>query len=161
MDIISCPDYIPLNVISEKKLSHKWDAWDPYETLGDRNEETMEQLSRVSNRAIIAYAIACSEWVIFRLSKQFETSVPYKFIQACWAFEMEKSYRAPPPLKEKDWEGPIFGAIDLALVTILNTYYVTEEEAAETEAAIGELIALHVLEDKAQFISWRKKYWIS
>jgi hypothetical protein len=70
---------------------------------------------------------------------------------------MDKGFEAPSPLHEADWQGPVLGAIDLALVSILNTYYTTDEGAPEVEAALGELIALHVLKDTETFLVWRER----
>jgi hypothetical protein len=152
-----CPKHIPLDVIAAQNLSYEWDSWDPYAPLGEHDEDTMDRLSRLSNRAILAYSIGCAEWVVCRLRNHFNNQLPFDFIESCWAFEMERTYLAPRPLNENEWLGQILGAVELSLVTILNTYYTTEDDAAEVEAALGELLALHVLEDKRPFVQWRDK----
>jgi len=151
------PSYIPVEIISKAPIDYEWDAWDPYAPLGKQDEDTMDRLALLSYRAIIAYSIGCAEWVVYRLSRFFDDQTPYAFLEACWAFEMDKGFEAPSPLKAADWQGPVLGAVDLALVSILNTYYATDEGAPEVEAALGELIALHVLKDTEPFIVWRER----
>ena len=154
---VACPGYIPPDLIRFPQVNYEWDDWDPYAPLGEQSEETMSQLAQLSDRAKIAYSIACAEWVVWRLSERVDNKIPYLFLEACWAFEMDKGYVAPKPLEEKEWQGPVYGAIDLALVTVLNTYYATENGEAEVESALGELLALHVLPDSQAFYAWRSR----
>lgn len=149
--------YIPVATISKASTNYEWDEWDPYAPLGKHDEDTMDRLNLLSHRAIISYSIGCAEWVVGRFSRLFKNHDPYDFLEACWAFEMDKGYEVPSPLKEEEWQGPVLGAIDLALVTIINTYMSTDEGDPVVEAALGELIALHVLEDAEPFKVWREQ----
>ncbi len=151
------PEYIPVSQISSQFPEYEWDEWDPYAPLGEHDEQTMDVLAKVTDRGIIAYSIGCAEWVVYRLSPYFDDERPYRFLEACWAFEMEKGYEAPKPFNEHEWQGKIRGAVELSLVTILNSYYLTEEEGAEVEAALAELIVLHVMADTTPFLNWRSK----
>jgi hypothetical protein len=151
------PEHIPISEISAPPPDYEWDDWDPYAPLGEHDESTMDVLDMISDRGKIVYAIGCAEWVVYRLGPYFDDIRPYQFLEACWAFEMKKGYEAPKPLLESEWKGKIRGAIDLSLVTILNTYYATEEGGAEVEAALAELIALHVLADTTPFLEWRSR----
>jgi hypothetical protein len=136
-------------------VRHTWDDWDPYVLLGKSTEETMQALARISDRAMIAYATACAEWVVYRFYELSSDPLPYQFLEACWAFQMDKEIQAPPPSKDVEWKGPIRGPIDLSLVTVLNTYHTTEDGVGDIEGAFGERIALHVLSDQRPFMIWR------
>jgi hypothetical protein len=150
------PNYIPIAQIQSMPIVHKWSDWDPYEIVGRPKPDTMEQLGRVSDRANIAYAIGCAEWVIYRFKLINSETSPLYFIEASWAFEMDEGMDSPPESDEEEWKGPIRGPMDLALMTILNTYYSAENNAAEVEAAFAELIPLHVLTDIRPFLDWRE-----
>jgi hypothetical protein len=152
---LTVPSYIPLDSIRKAPLNHKWDDWDPYALLGEQDVETLTHLRKSSDRAQIAYAIACAEWVIWRFVDLSPDGRPYALLESAWAGEMSLELVAPPQLLEDEWKGPIRGPIDLALVTIINTFYSTEDRAGDQDAAFSELIALHVLADKGYFLEWK------
>ncbi|MEW5702959.1 MAG: hypothetical protein AB1792_12120 [Candidatus Zixiibacteriota bacterium] len=154
---LSPPRYIPIAILQKAPVTHSWDDWDPYPLVGTQREETMDRLARLSDRAIIAFAIGCAEWVVFRLGNLSTDPTPLDFLEAAWAFEMDKEIESLPESEDKDWQGPIRGPLDLSLMTILNTYYTTEEGTAEIEGAFAELVALHVQHDTSYFEAWRKR----
>lgn len=112
-------------------------------------------LDQLSDRAIIAYSIACAEWVVARFSRVSRDEHPLRFLEACWAFEMDRHLAAPPPNQDDEWKGSIRGALDMAMVTVLNTYYTTEDGVGEIEGAFNEKVVLHVLLDPQLFLVWR------
>lgn len=150
------PSHIPVAVLEAAPVRHAWDDYDPYKPIGKSEEPTMQALERLTDRAIIAYAAACAEWVVWRFRKLLPDPAPLNFLEACWAFEMDKGIQAPRPLKGEEWRGPIRGAVDLALVSVLNTYYTTESGAGHVEGAFGEKVARHVLPNPDVFLAWRK-----
>jgi len=152
---LKAPTYVPVAQIASMPLAHEWDDDDPYPLFPDVDEDIEELLSKVSDRAKFAFAIACAEWVVYRFSKESKDPAPFQFIQACWAVEMSDDFESPDESEDEEWEGPIRGPIDLALMTILNTFYASEDDDAEEEAAFAELVALHVLPDQSAFIEWR------
>src|SRR6266446_5117909 len=151
------PPYIPLALLKKMPVVHRWDDWDPYSLLGTQDEETQTRLRRVSDRAQIAYAIACAEWVVYRFQDLCDDTRPYGFLEASWASEMSSEFVTPPQLVADEWRGPIRGPIDLALVTIINTFYTTEDGAGHVDAAFAERIPLHVLTDHTPFLRWRER----
>ncbi|NJO18429.1 MAG: hypothetical protein HC877_22650 [Thioploca sp.] len=70
---------------------------------------------------------------------------------------MTNQFKAPPELEDENWKGNIRGAINLALMTVLNTLYGIEDESPEAEAAFADKVALHVLDSDAEYIKWREK----
>jgi hypothetical protein len=70
---------------------------------------------------------------------------------------MSSDFVTPPQFAADEWQGPIRAPIDLSLVTILNTFYTTEDGAGSVDAAFAERIPLHVLTDHAPFLGWREK----
>lgn len=152
---LSRPSYIPLELSKAAKVKHDWDNWDPYSLLGTQSEETQTALSHLSDRAQIAYSIGCAEWVIWRFEGLSGELRPYEILEASWAGEMSADLVAPPQLNHREWEGPIRGPMDLALVTILNAFYSSESGNAQEDAAFAERISLHVLAEKEPFHHWR------
>ncbi|MCI0561094.1 MAG: hypothetical protein MN733_21625 [Nitrososphaera sp.] len=155
--MLSPPKFIPLDKFQLSPISYVWDDWNPYSILGNVNAETEYTLMQVSDRACIAFAISCAEWVVFRLQAMLNDARALQFIEACWAFEMSEKYRCPPESNEMEWKGTVRAPVDLALMTILNTIYATEDESAHIEAAFSELIPLHVLPDQEPFRSWSEE----
>jgi hypothetical protein len=151
------PAIAQIDASSIDRVHYEWDAWDPYSVLGDSDLQTQAVLRGTSDRAKLTYAIACSEWVVQQLSPLMEKdATPWQFIEACWAFEMSGRYALPPESDEDQWQGPVRAAVDLSLMTILNTAFGFEDDNAEVDAAFAESIARHVVVDKDVFDRWRK-----
>lgn len=151
-------NFVPVSVLEDVPLSYQWDDWNPYLVIGEASAESEKRLRELSDRAVLAYAISCSEWVIYRLNKHFSDQRPFQFIEACWAFEMSDRYAAPPESIESEWKGQVLGPIDLSLMTILNCIYSFGEDSSFIDCAFSELIAIHVLSLHAEpFYQWREK----
>lgn len=154
MQTKTCP-FVPPR-IGQQGVDYEWDTWDPYSILPPVSEERVEALRQISDRAQIAYATGCAEWVVQKLARHLETDLPFLYLEAFWAFEMDKRIPSPPETVEADWQGRILAPIDLALMTVLNTYYTSGEGSGAYESAFSECIALHVLDEKADFQAWRE-----
>jgi len=152
---LKSPTFVPIAAISSLQIAHRWDDYDPYPLLPDPCLDTEDRLSKLSDRAIVAFAIGCAEWVVYRFSELSDDPRPLQFVEACWAAEMSEVYATPDESEDEEWEGPIRGPIDLALMTVLNTFYAFEDDNAEDDAAFAELVALHVLPDTTSFLAWR------
>jgi hypothetical protein len=151
------PSYIPVDEISHMPMTHRWDDYDPYTLFPEPNENTELLLSKMSDNAKFAFAIGCAEWVVYRFKLLSDDPRPLQFIEACWAVEMSEEFESPDESEDEEWEGPIRGPIDLALMTILNTFYASEDGNAEEDAAFAELVALHVLPSPGSFLAWRDR----
>lgn len=149
-----CP-FVPAHV-GQQEGRYEWNAWDPYSILPPVDDARVEALSQLSDRAQIAYAIGCAEWVVQGLARHLTTNLPFLYLEAFWAFEMDKRIQSPPETVEADWQGRVLAPIDLALMTVLNTYYASGEGSGAAESALSGCIALHVLDEKADFQAWSK-----
>jgi len=156
MSLIS-PKYIPIDLISQKDVQHEWSDWDPYEKIQPQDESTMNVLSKLSNRAITAFSIGCAEWVVYRFIKLSSDKTPYDFLESSWVLVMGNEDVQLEGLEESEWKGPIRGAIDLALLTIVNTWNNSEFDSTEADGAFAAQLALLVLPDKYHFIEWQEK----
>jgi hypothetical protein len=151
------PSYIPIDKIANMPIEHHWDDYDPYILFPELNEDTMLFLSKMTERAKYAFAIGCAEWVVYRFQKFSDDPRPLQFLESCWAVEMSEMFESPDESEDEEWEGPVRGPIDLALMTVLNTFYGTDDRNSEEDAAFAELIPLHVLPNAEDFISWRDR----
>lgn len=152
------PSYIPISLIRNAPREYSWDDWDPYEIIGEPEDEAEIHLEPLSDRALIAFSIACAEWVIYRFNELEEDATPYMYIDSFWAFEISDRIMAPPETNPKEWQGAVRMAADIALMNILNaiTQSVDEDEAPVYDAAFAERLALHVLHDTKPFLKWKK-----
>lgn len=154
------PRHIPISDLAMQPVVHLWNDYDPYILFREPSEYTENMLLRISNCAKIAFAIGCAEWVVSRFSAISDDLLPQQFIEACWAAEMSSSFATPDETEDEEWQGPVRGPIDLALMTILNTFYAVEDGNAEEDAAFAELVALHVLPYPDEFLVWREQVLI-
>lgn len=149
--------FLPISHLASLPLSYEWDDWDPYEVVGDADDDLVDRLAGLSFRAIVSFAIGCAEWVICRFGHVSKDPVPLQYLEACWAYIMSDGFEAPPEMEDEDWKGNVRGAINLALMTVLNTIYGIEDESPEPEAAFIDKVALHVLNADPLYIAWREK----
>ncbi|QDH70345.1 hypothetical protein [Marilutibacter alkalisoli] len=152
------PAYIDLAALQRSPVAFLWDDWDPYASLGKFDPDTEERLSAMSDRAIIAFTIGCAEWVAARLWRNRPEPTPFRFMEACWAYNMtDNLFWLPPESDEREWQGKELAPIDLALMTILNAIYGTEDATSADEGALAEQIALRVLPGPSGFPEWRRE----
>jgi len=147
--------FVPINSIAASTITFKWDDWDPYHVVDNPAQERVEMLGLIADRALVAYTIACAEWVVYRFSRLSRDPVPYQFIEAAWVHEVDHRFDPPPESQESEWKGPIRGPIDLALMTVLNSIGSADDGKPEVDAAFAEQIAVHVLPSLDRFQQWR------
>lgn len=149
------PSYVPIQDILAEPLSHSWDDWDPYAILQPADERTVAQLTRVHNRGITAFAIGCAEWVVYRFNAHSDDTMPYQYLEAYWAYVMGIENVDIPVTEHEEWTGLMRGPMNLALMTVMNTVFLSEEGPPAEECGIAEQNALHVLPNKESFFTWR------
>ncbi len=155
--IINSPNYIPFKYLCNLSEPYDWDDWDPYEVIGEINEDLVDKLAKLSYQAVVTFSIGCSEWVIWKFREKVDDPTPYQYLEACWIYILTGKYESPPELEDDDWKGEVRGPINLSLMTILNSIYGIEDECPEAEAAYADKIALHILGNDPLYIEWRDK----
>lgn len=148
------PASIRARVNASAPVAHAWDDWDPYPVVGDADAELCDKLSDVTDRAQIAFAIGCAEWLVARLAGLIDDDRPRLFLESAWAHQMSDEFAMPPQFRDEEWQGPVRAAIDLALITINNTSYGTEDGTGAADASFAAKLARHVLTDAAPFDEW-------
>lgn len=153
--LLHAPGHIPVERWRQIQPTYAWSDWNPYELVGEADPIAEHELHALADRAALAYALGCAEWVVFRLSGFMQDPQAEMFLQAAWAFEMSPTFAAPPESDEAQWKGPVRGVVDLALMTVLNAIYSLPEHASHIDAAFLERLALHVVPDREPFLCWR------
>jgi hypothetical protein len=156
-DMASYETFVPVERIANDVVDFAWSDWDPYNAVGDPPRHRVEALGKLSGRALVAYAMACAEWVVYRFYAVSDDRTPHAFLEALWVSAIDSRFRPPSESNEADWKGAVRGPIDLALMTALNTIASIDDGKPEVDAALAEQIALHVIAAKEIFVDWRHR----
>ncbi len=154
---LPAPSYIPVSEISRPLIEYEWDSWDPYELLGNAEEETLDVLAGVSDRGVITFAIGCSEWVIYRLLPHLSDRRVLPYLEAFWALVMGAPIALPPDPIGSEWQGKILEPVGLSLLTISNAWRLAEDGQADAHGGFAERLPLLLLSDTKPFTIWRSK----
>src|SRR2546426_823255 len=104
------PHYIRATRIQDKVLRYRWDDWDL-----NADEEKLDKgialhLSRLSQRASLAFTIATTEWMVYRYGLLLDEQLPWQYLEAAWAQTIDWRYGAltiEGDTDAKEWTGPI------------------------------------------------------
>jgi hypothetical protein len=78
-------------------------------------------LEGVSQRAVLAFSCGISEWLVYRLARLCDNSMPWDYIEAAWAMTINVWYCGYGPggywedYSDEGWEGPVKDPISDAL----------------------------------------------
>jgi hypothetical protein len=70
---------------------------------------------------------------------------------------MGASIALPVAPKESEWQGKILSPIGLSILTIINSWVMSEDGKADAHGGFAETIPLLVLNDTTSFIAWRDR----
>jgi hypothetical protein len=74
------PSYIPVESIAAYPIEHAWDDWDPYTLIGDPDPSVVERLGAVSLFAVLAFALASTEWILYRMKNHSDDDLPWQYV---------------------------------------------------------------------------------
>lgn len=154
MDI---PAYITASINQQGPPRYTWDDWefDRFESPVD--ESLLAQLSGLSQRANVAWCIACAEWICYRLIPYLDGDLlPIQRLEGAWAQVVDARYSYSLVAEPQDWAGPIKRPVlrALELVDFAVDAMTRDEDPAAIGAAIVRL-ADHLLADPEPFRHWR------
>jgi len=110
------PIYVPQQVASAYTLRYLWDEWcgeDLYANLQD--DDLLRRQEGLSDRANLALASACTEWIVYRYEGLSHDPVPHEFLQAMWAAGVDTRYARPWEPEPENWTGPVRGPLLVAM----------------------------------------------
>jgi hypothetical protein len=142
-------------ILRQHKPSFKWDEYDPYAVVPEADPALARKLDRVSNKAATAFALGCAEWTVYSLARCLRSDLAFQYIDAFWLWCCSKDVDPPPETEEDEWTGPCLGAVDLSLMTVLNTIIVSEDGPAGDDSAFASSIVHHVTPEKRRFLQWQ------
>ena len=151
------PIYVPQQVASAYTLRYLWDEWcgeDLYANLQD--DDLLRRQEGLSDRANLALASACTEWIVYRYEGLSHDPVPHEFLQAMWAAGVDTRYARPWEPEPENWTGPVRGPL---LVAMQYGQEAIRELAVQSGPGMAVLylsgLARIVLPDYAGFLVWR------
>jgi hypothetical protein len=151
------PGYIARANIRVPEITYRWDDWNLEESVGDIDQESYEQLKRLSLRGAFAILVGSAEWVMYRFEELTDYDVqPFEAVDAGWAQVVDPLYAAPwNPFLE--WKGPVLGPINRVVVYMIDgaDYLGKRVEVARSAAEVLN-IAAHVIPDRAAYDAWEK-----
>jgi hypothetical protein len=109
----------------------------------------------------MAFAVATTEWMVFRFERMLDDPLPFDFVEAAWAQIVDPHYALEwwDPVRDEEWVGPVKGPIREAVARVINIMRdidETEEHPAEMCASLAKLTE-HVLTDAAPYRAWRER----
>jgi hypothetical protein len=151
------PAYIAASNCQQGPLRYTWDDWelDKFESPVDESLQT--QLSGLSQRANVAWCIACAEWICYRLAPYLGGDLlPLQRLEGAWAQVVDARYSYSLVAEPQDWAGPIKRPVlrALELVDFAVDAMTKDDDPASVGAAIARL-AEHLLADPAPFRRWQ------
>jgi hypothetical protein len=149
------PSYIPVESIAAYPMEHAWDDWDPYELIGDPDPSVVERLRPVSRHGVLAFALACTEWILYRMKIHSDDDLPWQYVDAQWAglLNSDLAYEWEPDQDHAD--GPVRGPIDMAVRQITNCSRALHLGEGELDAALIARVAVFVMPDPSTFLKWQ------
>lgn len=96
--------FIPIPAITRSisiapPLSVDWQSLEPYDAIGDLNEQYLDDFKEINSVAAVAYINCCSEWLYGFLHphfKQAEAAIFEQFIMAEWVWLCDLPRKLPP-----------------------------------------------------------------
>jgi hypothetical protein len=158
---ISKAAYIDRSDIQDRTLRYRWDDWNFDDAEEPVDPELLQQLQKLSLRANIAFAVATTEWMVFRFERMLDDPLPFDYLEAAWAQIVDPHYALEwwDPLRDEEWVGPVKGPIREAVAWVINIMRdvdETKEHPAEMGASLSKLTE-HVLSDAAPYLAWRER----
>jgi hypothetical protein len=154
------PAYIPVKELSKIDVIGTWDSGDPYENLADVSEETVDRLSSLSNRGVMAYSIGCAYWVIYRFSDKADIGLLLKYIEASLPCLFAFSDRVPNELNQDEWIGPVRGPLQFSVFLVADTWYSGEFDVPAEQGARSEQLVFYTIPEECRernsFLMWRE-----
>lgn len=152
------PGYLVRSGVQDRNLRYTWDDINYSAAYEPLDEALLERLGRISQRALVAFSIACAEWIVYRLGAVVDDPTPPEYLEAAWAGVVDAAYTLyfEPDLSE--WEGPARGPIAAAMMLVVDALVrMEDDDHPEYNAASLSGLAEHLLSDPAPFRAWREQ----
>ena len=151
------PKHLRDSGVQSPTIRHTWDDWQLAQVEEPLDDALVQRLARLSQRAILAFATGCAEWVAYRFALLDDDPAPWQFLEAAWAMQVHVRYSgygkgtgwaefAAPDDDDGDsvqarWTGPVQGPISRVLIVLESAIQELAWHGAEDPAAFSQYVA--------------------
>lgn len=132
------------------ELEFEWNDWNvhPYFRPGDAG--VFDRALGLSYRARIALTISIGEWIVHRFSRlaDMHHQLCRHYIEALWAWNIDWRYAIPFHPRDREWQGPVLGPLELVLI-ICNDAFERSEEQSDSHHCAAWMSQLAVCRAKS------------
>jgi len=154
---LPAPTYLERAKVQDRNLRFTWDD-NRYERAYTPLDKTdRARMERLSQRAILAFAVSCAEWIFHRFRPVSIPPFLDDCIEAAWAAVVDARY-ANYYLEPRgdEWQGPDRKPIAVALMLLVDTIVRVENDDHPDIGALSLAnLAAHVMTVPTPFQEWR------
>jgi hypothetical protein len=157
------PKYLAATNVQDNAIRFEWDDWRTLPAAETPDEETVERLKSLSQRAVLAFASGTAEWVVQRFAKWIREPDPWDFLVAAWAMIVNVRYSGYSSATtwqvhaHKGWEGPVRRPVHNALLFLEVALQEVAWNHIDPVRRAGKIAALasYVIADLTPYKNWR------
>ncbi len=152
------PSYVQIRGIQDPAIRFRWDDWDIEAFDLPLDDALQARLSRISQRAIVAFTIGTAEWIMYRFANLCDDPSPRQYLEAAWAQVVDFTYSVHSDIQSDKWTGPIRGPIGTAIRRV--KFAIQQAEVCGDpawRAGRASNLAEHVLPNAEPFRAWRER----
>jgi len=159
---MTVPEYIKRANIAGQPIQYVWpDVGRTPKFLGD--ERLANRVRAICPRGVVAFSAGCAEWIAWRLSRDFTSSILLDYIEAVragivdWKYLRPRSEVPDAPYLLKDWTGPVRGPIIMTCNGLDQVIRGAKKGRIPglSSTLLSEL-ALYLMPDERPFKDWRR-----
>ncbi len=154
--MLTTPKHILDAQIANNQLLFPWDEWQSEKAYAPADPALQKRLANLSDRANVAFMLACAEWLIHRFDLVSSDPLPLMYVEAAWAANIHTAYCRYMETNDDEWHGPARGPMNLALAMIVDSLWDAQDNTPGEYPAWMSNLVLLVLSDSVAFVDWRE-----
>ncbi len=149
---------------SSPPVSVDWKGLDPYDAIGDLNEQYLDDFKEINSIAALAYITCCSEWLYYFLHDNFksaEAAILEQFIFSEWVWLCDLPRKLPPYYDSEALELSLSDPANIIAVELLfdsiwdGTMSIPNQDTF-VSACFATQVCDYVLPSSCGFKQWRE-----
>jgi len=153
------PAYLERAKVQDRNLRFAWDDHRYELAYTPLDKAARARMERLSQRAILAFAVSCAEWIFYRFRPVSFPPFLDDYIEAAWAAVIDAryaNYYLEP--RGEEWQGPDRKPLAVALMLLVDTIVRVENDDHPDIGALSLAnLAAHVMTDPTPFHDWRER----
>jgi hypothetical protein len=140
-------------------LRYTWDDWDLDQVESPLDESLLAKLRLLSQRANVAFCIACAEWIVYPLCAVLKDQLPVQRLETAWAQIIDPRYSSSLDVPPDDWAGPLKGPVLRAvdLVEFAVDALARDQSPVDMAATASKLTTHLLVQETALFFGWQNR----